>query len=81
MHRIAQTLYSHKTLHTSPLRASYGVSFVSILAKNNRDMKGFYCTNKSSVITHPCPFFDDGLAEVSAWINDYIPECTVKSLI
>ena len=43
MHRIAQTLYSQKTLHTSPLRASYGVSFVSILAKNNRVMKGFYC--------------------------------------
>ena len=44
MHRIAQTSYSQKTLHTSPLRASYGVSFVSILAKNNRVMKGFYCT-------------------------------------
>ena len=43
MHRIAQTLYSQKTLHTSPLRASYGVSFVSILAKNNRVIKGFYC--------------------------------------
>ena len=43
MHCIAQTLYSQKTLHTSPLRASYGVSFVSILAKNNRVMKGFYC--------------------------------------
>ena len=45
MHRIAQTLYSQKTLHTSPLRASYGVSFVSILAKNNRVMKGSYCNS------------------------------------
>ena len=32
------------TPYLAPLRASYGVSFVSILAKNNRVMKGFYCT-------------------------------------
>ena len=33
-----------KTPHTSPLRASYGMSFVSILMKNDRVIKGFYCT-------------------------------------
>ena len=27
----------------SPLRASYGMSFVSILMKNDRVIKGFYC--------------------------------------
>ena len=48
MHRIAQTLYSQKTLHTSPLRASYGVSFVSVLAKKTRVMKGFYCIGTST---------------------------------
>ena len=51
MHRIAQPLYSQKTLHILPLRASYGVSFVSILAKNNRVMKGFYCTNGGNTVT------------------------------
>ena len=51
MHRIAQTLYSQKTLHTSPLRASYGVSLVSILAKNNRVMKGFYCMSNALFMT------------------------------
>ena len=38
-----QALNSQKTPHTSPLRASYGMSFVSILMKNDRVMKGFYC--------------------------------------
>ena len=38
-----QALNSHKTPHTSPLRASYGMSFVSILMKNDRVIKGFYC--------------------------------------
>ena len=33
-----------KNTHTSPLRASYGVSFVSILKKNDRVIKGLYCT-------------------------------------
>ena len=42
-----QALNSQKTPHTSPLRASYGMSFVSILMKNDRVIKGFYCT-----ITH-----------------------------
>ena len=39
-----QALNSQKTPHTSPLRASYGMSFVSILMKNNRVIKGFYCS-------------------------------------
>ena len=39
-----QALNSQKTPHTSPLRASYGMSFVSILMKNDRVIKGFYCT-------------------------------------
>ena len=39
-----QALNSQKTPHTSPLRASYGMSFVSILMKNDRVIKGFYCS-------------------------------------
>ena len=42
-----QALNSQKTPHTSPLRASYGMSFVSILMKNDRVIKGFYCTSPS----------------------------------
>ena len=42
-----QALNSQKTPHTSPLRASYGMSFVSILMKNDRVIKGFYCTNNT----------------------------------
>ena len=38
-----QALNSQKTPHTSPLRASYGMSFVSILMRNDRVIKGFYC--------------------------------------
>ena len=38
-----QALNSQKTPHTSPLRTSYGMSFVSILMKNDRVIKGFYC--------------------------------------
>ena len=38
-----QALNSQKTPHTSPLRASYGMSFVGILMKNDRVIKGFYC--------------------------------------
>ena len=38
-----QALNSQKTPHTAPLRASYGMSFVSILMKNDRVIKGFYC--------------------------------------
>ena len=42
-----QALNSQKTPHTSPLRASYGMSFVSILMKNDRVIKGFYCIMKT----------------------------------
>ena len=41
-----QALNSQKTPHTSPLRASYGMSFVSILMKNDRVIKGFYCSRR-----------------------------------
>ena len=44
-----QALNSQKTSHTSPLRASYGMSFVSILMKNDRVIKGFYCTRGTVV--------------------------------
>ena len=43
-----QALNSQKTPHTSPLRASYGMSFVSILMKNDRVIKGFYCISLQS---------------------------------
>ena len=43
-----QALNSQKTPHTSPLRASYGMSFVSILMKNDRVIKGFYCIGEMS---------------------------------
>ena len=45
-----QALNSQKTPHTSPLRASYGMSFVSILMKNDRVIKGFYCMWNKIVI-------------------------------
>ena len=38
-----QALNSQKTSHSSPVRASYGMSFVSILMKNDRVIKGFNC--------------------------------------
>ena len=44
-----QALNSQKTPHTSPLRASYGMSFVSILMKNDRVIKGFYCIQMKDV--------------------------------
>ena len=50
-----QALNSQKTPHTSPLRASYGMSFVSILMKNDRVIKGFYCsyiTYKTQIKLH-----------------------------
>ena len=43
-----QALNSQKTPHTSPLRASYGMSYVSILMKNDRVIKGFYCSTKKT---------------------------------
>ena len=47
-----QALNSQKTPHTSPLRASYGMSFVSILMKNDRVIKGFYCMWHANPLTH-----------------------------
>ena len=44
-----QALNSQKTPHTSPLRASYGMSFVSILMKNDRVIKGFYCITQTGL--------------------------------
>ena len=35
---------SQKTAHTSPFRASYGVSFMSTSTEIDRVIKGFYCT-------------------------------------
>ena len=49
-----QALNSQKTPHTSPLRASYGMSFVSILMKNDRVIKGFYCTYTHVQACHHC---------------------------
>ena len=37
-------LNSQKTPHTSPFRASYGVSFMSTSTEIDRVIKGFYCT-------------------------------------
>ena len=48
-----QALNSQKTPHTSPLRASYGMSFVSILMKNDRVIKGFYCTSLERCFFYP----------------------------
>ena len=62
-----QALNSQKTPHTSPLRASYGMSFVSILMKNDRVIKGFYCIYILNVLSYfkytltamPRPFVPD----------------------
>ena len=61
-----QALNSQKTPHTSPLRASYGMSFVSILMKNDRVIKGFYCMYKllNSVVIIVCP-------DLSSYLKQY----------
>ena len=41
-------LNSQKTLHTSPFRASYGVSFMSTSTEIDRVIKSFYCTMMES---------------------------------
>ena len=51
-----QALNSQKTPHTSPLRASYGMSFVSILMKNDRVIKGFYWNQQHVLIIHEDEF-------------------------
>ena len=55
-----QALNSQKTPHTSPLRASYGMSFVSILMKNDRVIKGFYCTHIVPNRWHAIAWTNDG---------------------
>ena len=54
-----QALNSQKTPHTSPLRASYGMSFVSILMKNDRVIKGFYCRVRM-ILTLSSPMLNSG---------------------
>ena len=43
MQDINQHIDSQKTLHSSPSQASYGVSFVGILEKNDHVIKMFDC--------------------------------------
>ena len=45
MYRICCPVNSQKTPHTSPFRASYGVSFMSTSTEIDRVIKGFYCIN------------------------------------
>ena len=42
-----QTFNSQKTLHSLPMRASYGVSFVSVLEKNDHIIRRSHCTGRS----------------------------------
>ena len=44
MIKLQSGLQSQTTPHTSPLRVSYGVSFVSYTAKNDCDISGVHCT-------------------------------------
>ena len=53
-----QALNSQKTPHTAPLRASYGMSFVSILMKNDRVIKGFYCIVQSVLQLMPLQMYN-----------------------
>ena len=43
LYKICRPLNSQKTPHTSPFRASYGVSFMSTSTEIDRVIKGFYC--------------------------------------
>ena len=72
-----QALNSQKTPHTSPLRASYGMSFVSILMKNDRVIKGFYCKYVSDYAkillgNDICGLFY-GVTLIPAWISNHMP--------
>ena len=60
-----QALNSQKTPHTSPLRASYGMSFVSILMKNDCVIKGFYCIYMAAL--YLC-------IKLSQYIVSYVPK-------
>ena len=46
---VSQTLDSQNTPHTSPSRASYGVSFVSILEKIDRVLMAPYCIKRARI--------------------------------
>ena len=41
--------HSRKTPHSSPLRASYGVSFVINTKKNDRDISRAHCTSENNI--------------------------------
>ena len=47
--KINQMLYSQKAPHTSPWRASYGVSFVDIFEKIDRVITAPHCTFKYEI--------------------------------
>ena len=64
-----QALNSQKTPHTSPLRASYGMSFVSILMKNDRVIKGFYCM----YLTIFLKTYIDGSITASSYLDKFHP--------
>ena len=66
-----QALNSQKTPHTSPLRASYGMSFVSILMKNDRVIKGFYCTINFKT-NHPLILF---ALDLDIWNVNWATPC------
>ena len=68
-----QALNSQKTPHTSPLRASYGMSFVSILMKNDRVIKGFYCTSIIKCQMYLLIHSKISMIEVWGWMSNVIP--------
>ena len=55
-------LWTHKRPHTSPFRASYGVSFMSTSTEIDRVIKGFYCI----YISTPGP---DNRHQAIIWTN------------
>ena len=85
-----QALNSQKTPHTSPLRASYGMSFVSILMKNDRVIKGFYCNWRSCCkiafrwITEKLINEKSTLDQVMPWSHQetshYLSQCWPRSM-
>ena len=66
-----QALNSQKTPHTSPLRASYGMSFVSILMKNDRVIKGFYCIHHLALSSWSLRM-DEEFHQTLCWACDYL---------
>ena len=71
---LGQTLHSRTTpIHTSPLRASYGVSFVSYSKKNDRDISRAH-TIYICIYIYIHQNFTDTLA------GDVLPSCIARSL-